>query len=661
MLLDSDIKDAPLLPTTGSPQHPLPNAIQNQTSFTRINYLNCLRLIQSSFTPPPDNRNNSTYSSLDRIFLVYFDKYLNGSTNKSSIQLVNQLKSICITTELYYSIPPAIQTALFAFACLFLSKSINNPVNDHKQLLQTVGTSYLNSTLQRLENDHIENESITTITGQSAITKSSSLDCSFHDNIIAEIAQYSSMYGDFDIHRALKIAGIRVKGFQFLTKSINSKVQEPSLITPILMYKSFWFKAYVPRMLKEFEYMVRRLEPTFGQELDYSNLIQFLDFLHSFIPFRDRIISRTDMASLNEVSIIYRLFHAFFSIVPPHGVFWNQSKRLTFLFVSLGNILDAAFPRIISYFGHGFSGELVYWYNENFTTLQEMPGKTDFHLENDAASAFLRVQRYAFRVTSFFQSRYNMLILHSLLFRSPSNKNGIVTPPIASRNINEVFIKEFDGKQITAVNNIHIPELCSGLFSSISELQILGLEYDCMFQYNPHHYDVFRNHNGDSRGRVNDGFRNDTPGDIASASLTRGLPITYIEDYLLKNFILERERVSKEICNEHLQGLQMIIGTSKISTWKESLQTRYLELLQNQRQPILQLMARLLSADFQLSNSLAVEFNPETGLNSDDFHPAFLFSNTDIIRDCGCTLVEIQDIINQLLGIWQSTLQSALR
>jgi hypothetical protein len=245
----------------------------------------------------------------------------------------------------------------------------------------------------------------------------------------------------------------------------NKSLADISWIINLLKYasKSYYFPTYDPQLLNEFLAVLNRLK---GILLNLSPPKQIIFHFNHLFKFVLRLMSLIKTHGMDALStdpiLLYSLLRRWLVILPSkvHVLEYlvdPLEKTLMNLYSTLTKILDNLFPRVMFYFLQRFSGGLSLWSEPRQAhVLKEINHAhlyTMFDCFGDVKTDLMKINIYAFRVTSFFQKRIDIL---TVFFGDQRTKKEFPADIIRSLS-NEVMIHDFNHTIIQYYHYLHLP------------------------------------------------------------------------------------------------------------------------------------------------------------------------------------------------------------
>lgn len=250
------------------------------------------------------------------------------------------------------------------------------------------------------------------------------------------------------------------------------------------------FPCYTPQVLVEFQsYLKRYSQFVTVQEISSDWIVQHFNQIWYYVKDVIQITANKDIELLKKDSqLIYKLLRRWLLMMPPKmhiltSLGHPMERVLMLMYKTLTSILNNVFPSAMFMYLLGFNGGLTLWYDTHHT----IPKETDL-----TCNILQSIERYCFRVNSFFKIRNNQL---AMIFGPLIGGKGI-TPMDVRSDINEIMIRDFTNSLIRLYNFIHLPlkSKPTATPDMLHNLQRMGNPYP----YNREHFELLKAYMTDS-------------------------------------------------------------------------------------------------------------------------------------------------------------------
>lgn len=242
-----------------------------------------------------------------------------------------------------------------------------------------------------------------------------------------------------------------------------------------------YYPSYTPDVLVEFQGYLRRYSQ-FVTNKDISSdwIVQHFDQIWYYVKDVIDITAHRDIEEIRlDSNLIYKLLRRWMLMLPPKlhimtSLAHPMERVLMLLYKTLTSILNNVFPTAMFMYLLGFNGGLTLWYDTHHT----LPRETDL-----TCNILQSIERYCFRVNSFFKIRHN----HLVVAFGAMPLDGGVSATAMRRQLNEVMIRNFTNSLIRLYNFLHLPLRMRPTLSvdTLKNLNNIGNLYD----YNKEHFD----------------------------------------------------------------------------------------------------------------------------------------------------------------------------
>lgn len=280
----------------------------------------------------------------------------------------------------------------------------------------------------------------------------------------------------------------------------NKSLVDISWIINFLMHasKSYYFPSYDPALLDEFLGILDKLKGILLKVSPDKQIIFYFNHLYKFVL---KLISLIKTHGVDAIStdpiLLYSLLRRWLVILPSkvHVLEYLEDpmeKTIMNLYSTLTKILDNLFPRVIFYFLQRFSGELTLWSEpRKELALQEINHSQLYSMFDHFGEYkvdLLKINIYAFRLSSFFQKRINIL---TIFFGDQRTKNELPAKIIRSLS-NEVMVRDFNHTVIQYYHYFHFPGVVKFTKTPLIVHNLKNrFNAKMLYNYNRQHYNQF--------------------------------------------------------------------------------------------------------------------------------------------------------------------------
>lgn len=250
------------------------------------------------------------------------------------------------------------------------------------------------------------------------------------------------------------------------------------------------FPCYTPEVLVEFQsYLKRYSQFVTVDDISSDWIVQHFNQIWYYVKDVIQITANKDIEVVKTDSqLIYKLLRRWLLMLPPKihiltSLGHPMERVLMLLYKTLTSILNNVFPSAMFMYLLSFNGGLTLWYDTHHT----IPKETDL-----TCNILQSIERYCFRVNSFFKTRANQL---AVTFGPLPGGKGI-SPLDVRSEINEIMIHDFTNSLLRLYNFIHLPlkSKPTATPDMFHNLQRMGNPYT----YNREHFELLKAYMGDS-------------------------------------------------------------------------------------------------------------------------------------------------------------------